>query len=182
MWGDMGLFSRAFLDQNLFISSLAVVPIGAALQGKKRKKKKLNVMGSVFPVRRCTCSLFLFSLDSAHQVSQPACHSKGVPDASPPGLHWTEAAMSVAAGGVSNRERVYKDLSLSWAWVAAVLPLNTFTQLSNRSSPRVFNSVIWGKFKANSCRLSPLFEGACLCQIYKWRRCLGQRINFFLCA
>lgn len=32
MWGDMGLFSLAFLDQNLFISSLAVVPIGAALQ------------------------------------------------------------------------------------------------------------------------------------------------------
>lgn len=27
----MGLFSLAFLDQNLFISSLAVVPIGAAL-------------------------------------------------------------------------------------------------------------------------------------------------------
>lgn len=37
MWGDMGLFSLAFLDQNLFISSLAVVPIGAALQWKKKK-------------------------------------------------------------------------------------------------------------------------------------------------
>lgn len=30
----MGLFNLVFLDQNLFISSLAVVPIGAALQEK----------------------------------------------------------------------------------------------------------------------------------------------------
>lgn len=31
----MGLFSLAFLDQNLFISSLAVVPIGAALRQRE---------------------------------------------------------------------------------------------------------------------------------------------------
>lgn len=43
IWGDMGLLSRAFLDQNLFISSLAVVPIGAALQEEKEKKKKMEV-------------------------------------------------------------------------------------------------------------------------------------------
>lgn len=39
-WGDMGLFSLEFLDQNLFISSLAVVPIGAALQ---KSVKEINI-------------------------------------------------------------------------------------------------------------------------------------------
>lgn len=40
MCGDIGLFSRAFLDQNLFISSFAVVPIGAALGVKKKNHNK----------------------------------------------------------------------------------------------------------------------------------------------
>lgn len=36
-WGDTGLFSLAFLDQNLFISSLAVVPIAAELLKQSRE-------------------------------------------------------------------------------------------------------------------------------------------------
>lgn len=39
MCGDMGLFKLEFLAQNLFISSLAVVPIGAAL---KQRTDDLN--------------------------------------------------------------------------------------------------------------------------------------------
>lgn len=62
MWGDMGLFSLAFLDQNLFISSLAVVPIGAALQWKKKKdvNKRLltNFHTTYFKQRNLDSSAF----------------------------------------------------------------------------------------------------------------------------
>lgn len=44
----MGLFKLAFLDQNLFISSLAVVPIGAALQ-KKVKGINTGIQRSQHP-------------------------------------------------------------------------------------------------------------------------------------
>lgn len=50
MWGDMGLFSRAFLDQNLFISSFAVVPIGAALQGKTKNGGEQKISSTLLQV------------------------------------------------------------------------------------------------------------------------------------
>jgi len=38
-WGEMGRFNLEFLVQNLFISSLAVVPIGAALQRERERER-----------------------------------------------------------------------------------------------------------------------------------------------
>lgn len=44
IWGDMGRFNLEFLSQNLFISSLAVDPIGATLKRRENgvvtEKKK----------------------------------------------------------------------------------------------------------------------------------------------